>query len=232
MHGIDAWRDAEAGRAEMQELTAVTGQADRRRAGCTGCISPTDSPRTLESRRVRLRLDLGLQRRRRLPGGHLAGVPPAAERAAAGTAAVHHGLGDVLSAAGWISAHDDALERCGGIVANARRFGGTLVINWHDRSLAPERLWGRVYRTLLDEIGTGDRAWFATAGEAVDWFRWRRSIRFTRRQPVRRRDGRRVAAERATLLPAVIRIHRPRRRRRTRRGACVRRRGKPCGSRL
>ena len=70
------------------------------------------------------------------------------------------------------------MELCRSIVDEARRFGGTLVINWHDRSLAPERLWDRCYRELLNEIETGGRVWFATAAEAVDWFRWRRSIRF------------------------------------------------------
>ena len=54
-----------------------------------------------------------------------------------------------------------------------------MVINWHDRSLAPERLWDRSYKQLLDEVGKDDRAWFATGGEAVDWFRWRRSTRFS-----------------------------------------------------
>jgi hypothetical protein len=52
------------------------------------------------------------------------------------------------------------------------------VINWHDRSLAPERLWGRTYRTLVSEVESGNRVWFARAGQAVAWFRWRRSIRF------------------------------------------------------
>ena len=33
----------------------------------------------------------------------------------------------------------EAMQLCRRIVANARRFGGTVVINWHDRSLAPER---------------------------------------------------------------------------------------------
>ena len=31
---------------------------------------------------------------------------------------------------------------------------------------------------MLSEIETGGRVWFATAAEAVDWFRWRRSISF------------------------------------------------------
>jgi hypothetical protein len=67
---------------------------------------------------------------------------------------------------------------CRQLIVNARRFGGTVVLNWHDRSLAPERLWGAFYRRLLDDIEQNNRVWFATAGQAVDWFRWRRTIRF------------------------------------------------------
>ncbi len=55
--------------------------------------------------------------------------------------------------------------RCAGESSPKRaRFGGTLVVNWHDRSLAPERLWGRPYRGVAATSRTGDRAWFATAG--------------------------------------------------------------------
>jgi hypothetical protein len=75
---------------------------------------------------------------------------------------------------------EEAMELGRTVVSNARRYGGTLVINWHDRSLAPERLWDGAYRDLLEEIGSDDWVWFATAADAVDWFRWRRSIRFAR----------------------------------------------------
>jgi hypothetical protein len=94
-------------------------------------------------------------------------------------------------------------------VTNARRFGGTVVINWHDRSLAPERLWGDFYRQLVDEVGRGDRAWFSTAGDAVDWFRWRRSIRFTTERP----GTVTVAAPspRKPIPAGCMRVHRPNR---------------------
>jgi hypothetical protein len=102
---------------------------------------------------------------------------------------------------------EDAMQRCRALIANARRFGGTLVVNWHDRSLAPERLWDEAYRTLLNEIATGDRAWFATAGEAVEWFRWRRSVRFFGDNGL----GVTVASPTkvTTLPPVVIRVNRP-----------------------
>ena len=49
-------------------------------------------------------------------------------------------------------ARDEGLDRCRTIVAHAQRDGGTVVVNWHDRSLAPERLWGRAYDELLEEL--------------------------------------------------------------------------------
>jgi hypothetical protein len=93
-------------------------------------------------------------------------------------------------------------------VANARRFGGTVVINWHDRSLAPERLWGRFYQEVVKEIEKEGRVWFTTAGQAVDWFRWRRSIRF-----IGERDSKvitiAVSVQRQMVPAAVVRTYRP-----------------------
>jgi hypothetical protein len=63
------------------------------------------------------------------------------------------------------------------MVDTAVRYGGALTINWHDRSLAPERLWGGCYRDLIQEMKSRG-AWFATAGQAISWFRKRRSAAF------------------------------------------------------
>jgi len=63
------------------------------------------------------------------------------------------------------------------LIQNCVRFGGVLTINWHDRSIAPERLWDGFYRTLLDKLRAAG-AWFATAADCVDWFKKRRLIRF------------------------------------------------------
>jgi hypothetical protein len=60
------------------------------------------------------------------------------------------------------------------LVKNASRFNGVLTVNWHDRSIAPERLWDDFYIDLLDDLKKKG-AWFATAAETVSWFRKRRS---------------------------------------------------------
>jgi hypothetical protein len=36
---------------------------------------------------------------------------------------------------------EEADRRIGDIVNYARQFGGAVTFNWHDRSIAPERLW-------------------------------------------------------------------------------------------
>ena len=65
----------------------------------------------------------------------------------------------------------------GRMVDSAAQFGGCLTINWHDRSLAPERLWYACYRDLVQDL-KNRCPWFATAGQAVSWFRKRRSVVF------------------------------------------------------
>lgn len=64
------------------------------------------------------------------------------------------------------------------LLAKMTEFGGCLTVNWHDRSLAPERQWRESYETLLEKLKQ-QAAWFATASQAVAWFRKRRSAKFT-----------------------------------------------------
>jgi hypothetical protein len=73
----------------------------------------------------------------------------------------------------------EARERLSPVFDDAVRYGGALTVNWHDRSIAPERLWGDFYVGLLNEL-TARGAWFSTAEQAVSWFRRRRSSVFER----------------------------------------------------
>jgi hypothetical protein len=65
------------------------------------------------------------------------------------------------------------------MIDHAVQFGGCVTINWHDRSVFPERLWGECYRGLIDDLKIHE-PWFATARQAVSWFRKRRAVRFER----------------------------------------------------
>ncbi len=70
-----------------------------------------------------------------------------------------------------------ALDLCKGLIDNARTYGGAMTINWHTRSLSPERNWDDFYKKILDLL-KAENVWFATASEAVKWFEGRRQIRF------------------------------------------------------
>jgi hypothetical protein len=63
------------------------------------------------------------------------------------------------------------------IVEKTYNDGGVLTILWHDRSLSPERLYEYFYIRLLDDLKK-HKTWFATASQACDWFRRRRTIQF------------------------------------------------------
>jgi hypothetical protein len=71
----------------------------------------------------------------------------------------------------------EAEVRISQIIDATVQHGGCLTVNWHDRSIAPERLWIDTYVNLVNEL-SHNGAWFATAGQAVAWFRMRRSVRF------------------------------------------------------
>jgi hypothetical protein len=71
----------------------------------------------------------------------------------------------------------EAAKIMGKLFSEAVSFGGALTLNWHDRSIAPERLWGDFYLKMLGELKRLG-PWFATAMSAVAWFRLRRSVVF------------------------------------------------------
>jgi hypothetical protein len=72
---------------------------------------------------------------------------------------------------------EEARSRVADLVGHASAAGGVVTFNWHDRSLAPERLWGGAYAAMLDDLRR-HAPWFATAGDIVAWFRGRRAAAF------------------------------------------------------
>ena len=63
-----------------------------------------------------------------------------------------------------------------------REIGGALTVNWHLRSIGPERWWDDSYRHLL-RYAESPSVWTATAREVVEWFSLRRSTRFSELDP-------------------------------------------------
>lgn len=73
----------------------------------------------------------------------------------------------------------EAEKRVGSIIDTVCQFGGVLTINWHDRSIAPERLWGQFYVLLIDKLKERG-GWCTSAEKTVAWFQARRSVSFRR----------------------------------------------------
>jgi hypothetical protein len=78
---------------------------------------------------------------------------------------------------------NEAMERVRAIIATAVRFGGCVTINWHDRSISPERCWDDFYKQLIRELEQNG-AWFGTAEQVVTWFRKRRAVKFEKNTPI------------------------------------------------
>ena len=98
------------------------------------------------------------------------------------------------------------------IIKNNLKYGGALIINWHNRSLGPERLWGDFYQRILTEIRR-NRVWFASCTEAVKWFNKRRKVKFLLQDNICDKVGAfrflLNYPERDAMPNLLVRIHKP-----------------------
>jgi hypothetical protein len=177
IHGIDAWRDAEAGTIELNELPRVDVR-DSAGVRMHWLYFSADSPQLLERAGFAWDSTAGYNDAIGYHAGtSMAFRPLGADRLLELPLTIMDSAMFYPRRMGLSQA--DGLQQCQTIVKHARDFGGAVVVNWHDRSLAPERLWGWCYQQLVTEIESDNRAWFATMSKAVEWFSWRRSISFT-----------------------------------------------------
>ncbi len=175
LHGIDAWTDSTQARKERDRIATFTKRTDlgvRMHWLCFG----ESSPASLEQAGFSYDSTLGYND----TVGYRAGTLQAFKLP--GTKRLIELPLHVMDTALFYADHlnlspDGARKITGQIISDAGRFGGALTVNWHDRSIAPERLWGGFYMEMLDELKRLE-PWFATASDAVAWFRLRRSAVF------------------------------------------------------
>ena len=183
LHGIDAWQDAQSGSVEMRRIRELTGQ-DRMGTRIHWLYWSEDTPKAIEEAGFSYDSTFGYNE----AVGFRAGTsqpfcPLSAER-------ILELPLNIQDSALFFSDHmrlseAEALNVCKAVIECVASSGGAVVVNWHTRSLSPERLWGDAYAQLLEEI-QGHRVWFGTAQQVVDWFRKRRALRF---ESVGSRDG-------------------------------------------
>jgi len=208
VHGIDAWFDSAKGREELEEIRRLTGSAQIG-VRMHWLYYDQQSPAVLEKAGAVYDSTIGYNE----TVGYRAGTTQVYKPLQASRLLelpLH-----VMDTALFCPAHlglspRQARTLLSRIVDNAVQFGGCLTINWHDRSVAPERLWGAFYSELVEELKRRG-VWFATAGEVVAWFRKRRAAGFETdsMQPGAVRAS--VATDQDDFLPGLrLRIHKGR----------------------
>jgi hypothetical protein len=177
LHGLDAWADAERGKLEMAEVRRFTPSAElgvRSHWLFFDARSPANFEKVgaLYDSTVGYRTTVGYfsgtTQAYRLPGTQdLLELPMNAMDTALFSRAYLH-----------LPEHK-ATERMHQLIEATNRMGGCLTINWHDRSIFPERLWHRTYADSLKNLKSR-QVWFGTARQVTEWFRSRRAVQFQR----------------------------------------------------
>jgi hypothetical protein len=175
VHGIDAWRDSAKGRDERERIQEITGEHD---IGIRmhWLYFDSQAPSALEKAGFSYDSTVGYNE----AIGYRAGTAqvfkhPNVDRL---LELPLHIMDTALFYPSYMNLSDDeARAAMLPLIENVTRFGGVLTINWHDRSLGPERLWADAYVTLLGDL-RARTPWFATALQTVSWFRKRRATSF------------------------------------------------------
>jgi hypothetical protein len=177
LHGIDAWIDAAKGQEEMGQITNITG-AKNIGVRMHWLYFNESSPVALERAGFSYDSTVGYnetigyragtaQVYKPLQAHHLLELPL-------------HVMDTALFYPGYLNLSAEVANRQVGVmINNAIQFGGAVTFNWHDRSIAPERLWGEFYANLIGKLKQ-EGAWCTSAGGAVSWFQNRRSVVFER----------------------------------------------------
>jgi hypothetical protein len=175
LHGIDAWRDLQMAKIEADRIRELTGQAAIG-VRMHWLYFDENSPKTLDRAGFPYDSTFGYNDALGFRAGTTQPfLPPGAEHL------LQLPLNIQDTAMFYPSrmnlSESKALHSCKGLLGVAKIFGGVVTVNWHTRSLSPERLWGDFYKALLCEMRSY-RVWFGTAQEIVTWFRNRRTLSF------------------------------------------------------
>jgi hypothetical protein len=175
LHGIDAWQSPEAASTELNRIRAVSGSSEIG-VRMHWLYFSAASPEILEEAGAIYDSTFGFND----AVGFRAGTsqvfrPIAAEKLLELPLNIQDTALFYPSRMGL--SEECALGCCKRLIQAVVEFGGVLTVNWHTRSLSPERLWDEFYVNLLAEF-RNHRVWFGTAGEIVSWFKNRRSLRF------------------------------------------------------
>jgi hypothetical protein len=173
VHGLDAWLDADEGRKELERVSQAVGSSELGVRMHWLYFDSAKSPAILEKAGFDYDTTVGY----RETVGFRAGTaqaykPPGTEKL---LELPLHVMDTALFYPDYLHLRQEEAERVvGRLIDEVEQIGGALTVNWHDRSIAPERLWEDFYRKLLGELRSRG-AWLSTSRKAAAWFRSRRT---------------------------------------------------------
>jgi len=175
LHGIDAWHDSVKGRQEMMKIHEIVGSSEMG-IRMHWLYFDSRSPKILEKTGFIYDSTSGYNE----AVGYRAGTTQVFQPVSTKTLLELplHIMDTALFYGGRMNLSDsEAAALCDQLIEGMDQFGGALTINWHHRSLAPERLWGGFYEALIEKLKM-QGAYFNTAMQVVRWFQKRREIFF------------------------------------------------------
>jgi hypothetical protein len=171
VHGIDAWNNSTAGRRELDKLKSVTGNNELG-VRMHWLYFDENSNAALEEAGFSYDSTCGYNQTVGYRAGTLQVFKPRPVQRLLELPL--HVMDTALFFDGYSNfSPKHAKAAVSELIEHAVKFGGVLTFNWHDRSIAPERLWDETYIGLLEELRNRG-AWVTNARQAVAWFRKRR----------------------------------------------------------
>ena len=175
LHGIDAWQSVQSAQSEQGRIREVTGQSD---VGIRmhWLYWKESSPAILEEAGFTYDSTFGYNEAVGFRAGTTQPFRPLnAERLLELPLNIQDSA--LFYRDRMMLTEAEAMDACKGVLETMSSSGGALTVNWHTRSLSPERLWREFYAELLKQIQKR-RVWFGTAQDIVGWFRKRRALCF------------------------------------------------------
>jgi hypothetical protein len=207
LHGLDSWLDAADGQAEQDILSQANVKASRG-VRMHWLFFDEHSCKALDQAGFSYDSTFGYNETVGFRAGTAQAYKPP------GVAALIelplHVMDTALFYPGYLNLPEDkARKLIWQVLDNVELFGGALMINWHDRSIAPERLWDDFYLMLVNELKLR-RVWLPTASCAASWFRKRRSVKFESVRGEGKTSKYRATFQQDQNTPGLkVRIHRP-----------------------
>jgi hypothetical protein len=175
VHGIDSWCRPESAQMELNKIQMLTGQSTLG-VRMHWLYNDHDTPAVLEKAGYKYDSTWGYNEKPGFRAGTFQVWKPF--RAETLLELPMHIMDTSLFYPDHMNlTFEQGLETIKQFTDSASSYGGVLTLNWHHRSIAPERLWDGVYIDAMDHF-RGRYARFATASAVADWFEKRRSIVF------------------------------------------------------